>query len=139
MILGTVAVVVNSEGMIEYLVEYCEASGLSQSFIGIVLLPIVGDLSHITSTYFAMKGRMELAVNIAMQSAIQIALVVLPISVLLGYVLGQPMTLQFQMLHTIALLGSAVVTFTVIVDGKSNWLRGLTLLTTYGLICVLVF
>merc|ERR1719428_1051532 len=101
MILGTVAVVLNSEVMVEYLQDHCEASGLSQSFVGIVLLPLVGDLSHITSTYFAMKGRMELAVNIAMQSAIQIALVVLPISVLLGYVLGQPMTLQFQMLHTI--------------------------------------
>merc|ERR1719421_1949121 len=139
MLATTVAVVANSEAMVEYLQEYCELSGYSQSFIGIVLLPLVGDLCHVTSTYFAMKGNMELAVNIAMQSALQIALVVLPVAVFIGYILGQPMTLDFKGQHTVCLLGSAIITFAVMVDGKSNWLRGLILLSTYAFICVLIF
>jgi len=130
---------VSSEFMVNSLDQFCESAGLSQTFVGFVILPIAGDLTHAGAVYLAMKGKMNLAINIAMASAIQVALVIVPISVFLGSYLHKPMTLAFDSVYGVTLIISAVITFAVIVDGKSNWLRGYALLTTFTFICLVIF
>jgi Ca2+:H+ antiporter len=139
LIVSTVLMAISSECMVHSLDDFCREMGLSQTFVGVVLLPIAGDLSHSSAIYLAMKNKMDLAIDISLQSSIQIALLVIPYSVILGLYLGQPMTLGFVPVHSVMLVTSAIITFAVVVDGRSNWLRGYTLLTTFTLVCLVVF
>merc|ERR1719161_1319604 len=136
---ATVLCALSSEVLVEAVSGFAIESGMSKSFLGVVVLPIAGDLTHVSAVYMAMKGKMELATSIALSSAIQIAMVVLPLAVFMGYLLDQPMTLNLRVMHSVSLVVSAVVTFAVMVDGKSNWLRGYTLLTTFFMIALIVF
>mmetsp|Transcript_104016 Transcript_104016/g.335400 ORF Transcript_104016/g.335400 Transcript_104016/m.335400 type:complete len:576 (+) Transcript_104016:161-1888(+) len=137
--ISTAVMAVSSECMVLSLDDFCHSIGLSQTFVGMVLLPIAGDLSHMSAVYFAMKGKMDLSISIALASAIQIALVVTPFSVVFGQFVGQPMTLEFHSVHSVTIMISAIITFAVLVDGQSSWLRGYTLLTTFVLICLVIF
>jgi len=139
LMIATLLLGVSSEIMVHSLDEFCHGIGLSQTFVGVVVLPIAGDISHMSAIYMAMKNKMDLAINIAMASAIQIALVVVPISIWMGAAMNQPMTLGFQETHGVSLILSAIITFAVLVDGHSNWLRGSTLLTTWMMVCLVYF
>lgn len=136
---ATAAVSLSSKCLVESLQEFCTGLGLSYGFVGMVLLPVAGDFSHISAVYLAMKGKMDLAIHISLASASQNALVIAPFSVVLGHFLGQPMTLGLQPIYGVVLLLSATISFAVLVDGRSSWLRGYTLLTTYALVCLVIF
>lgn len=137
--IATIMCALSSEALVEAVSGFAQESGYSKTFLGVVILPIAGDLTHVSAVYMAMKGKMELATSIALSSSIQIAMVVLPTAVFLGYLMEQPMTLNLRAMHSVCLVVSAVITFAVMVDGKSNWLRGYTLLTTFFMIALIVF
>jgi Ca2+:H+ antiporter len=137
--LATILCTLSSEALVEAVSGFAQESGYSKTFVGVVVLPIAGDLTHVSAVYMAMKGKMELATSIALSSSIQVAMVVLPIAVFMGYLMDQPMTLNLRAMHSVCLVVSAVITFAVMVDGKSNWLRGYTLLTTFFMIALIVF
>eukprot|EP00929_Paragymnodinium_shiwhaense_P002363 TRINITY_DN102591_c0_g1_i1.p1 TRINITY_DN102591_c0_g1~~TRINITY_DN102591_c0_g1_i1.p1 ORF type:complete len:594 (+),score=113.78 TRINITY_DN102591_c0_g1_i1:134-1915(+) len=139
LVASTICLAISSEFMVHALDDFCHRIGMSQTFVGIALLPVAGDLSHMGAVVVAMKGKMDLAINIALASAIQIALVVVPASIWMGYAMGQPMTLGFQHIHGAALIISAIMTFAVLVDGHANWLRGATLIVTWIMVCLVYF
>lgn len=136
---ATILCALSSEVVVEAVSGFAIESGYSKSFLGLVVLPIAGDLTHVSAVYMAMKGKMELAVGISLASSIQVAMVLLPTAVWLGYFMDQPMTLNLRSMHSVMLVVSSLITFAVMVDGKSNWLRGFTLLTTFFMIALIVF
>jgi len=125
----------------DYLVESIDGvveSGIfSKMFIGLILIPIVGNAAeHVSSCVVAVKGEMDLAVEIALGSSIQIALLVTPFLVLIGAVISEPMTLHFQLFGTVALIFSVFLVGSLVQDGKSNSLEGLMCLGIYALVSI---
>lgn len=114
-----------------------DAAGLSKTFIGLILIPIVGNAAeHVTSVVVAIENKMNLAVNIALGSGLQIALLVTPLLVILGWIIGQPMSLYFQTFETVVFFVSVLVANSLILDGKSNYLEGAMLIGIYIIIAV---
>jgi len=109
--------------------------GISESFVGVVLLPIVGNAAeHLTAVSVAAKNKMDLALGVALGSSTQIALFVVPFSVLIGWYVGVPMDLNFHVLPASVLLLTALIVSSTIADGRSNWLEGAMLVAAYVLI-----
>jgi Ca2+:H+ antiporter len=106
----------------EYLVE---TAHISKTFVGLILLPIVGNAAeHVTAVVVAVKDKMDLAMGVALGSSLQIALLVTPFLVILGWIIDEPMTLHFETFETVVFFLSVLVTTYVIQDGKSNYLEG---------------
>jgi len=121
-------------GSIEGLVE---SSGISKTFIGLILIPIVGNAAeHVTAIFVAMKNKMNLAIGVAIGSSMQIALLVTPFLVILGWIIGQPMSLHFQTFETVIFFVSTYLCYHTVQDGVSNYLEGAMLLGIYFVIAV---
>jgi Ca2+:H+ antiporter len=122
---------------IDYLVEN---TGVSEAFIGLIVLPIVGNAAeHVTAVTVASKNKMDLAIGVAIGSSIQIALFVTPVIVLLGWCLNTDMSLYFSLFETISLFASAFIVNYLILDGRSNYLEGALLIAAYVIIAVAAF
>ena len=83
---------------------------------------------HVSAVTFAMKNKMNLSINIAISSSLQIGLFVTPVLVIAGWIFGQPMTLFFENFETVILFASVLIVNYLIQDGVSNWLEGTLLL-----------
>jgi Ca2+:H+ antiporter len=122
---------------IDYLVQ---TTGVSQAFIGLIILPIVGNAAeHVTAVTVASKNKMDLAIGVALGSSIQIALFVTPVIVLLGWILNTEMSLYFSLFETISLFASAFIVNYLMLDGRSNYLEGALLIAAYVIIAVAAF
>jgi Ca2+:H+ antiporter len=113
----------------EYLVgsidSVVETTSLSRTFIGLILLPIVGNAAeHVTAVIVAAKGKMDLAIGVAVGSSLQIALFVTPLMVILGWIMHKDMSLNFGGFETVVFFVSVLVVNYLIQDGKSNYLEG---------------
>jgi len=142
LLLATVTVVVSFSA--EYLVGsiegIVETSGLSRTFLGLILLPIVSNAAeYVTAVTAATKNKMDLAINVAAGSSMQIALFITPFLVVLGWIIGVDMSLYFQSFETVVLFISVLITNYLIQDGKSNWLEGAMLIATYTIIGLAFF
>jgi Ca2+:H+ antiporter len=105
---------------------------LPHAFIGIILVPIIGNAAeHATAIIMASRNRMDVAVGVAMGSSIQIALFVMPLLVIAGWIVNVPLDMYFHPFPTALLFGCVLVTGQVVGDGKSNWLEGVMLVATY--------
>jgi Ca2+:H+ antiporter len=115
-------------------------SGLSEAFIGLIILPIVGNAAeHVTAVTVASKNKMDLAIGVAVGSSIQIALFVTPFVVLLGWCMGKEMSLYFTLFETVSLFVSAFIVNFLVLDGRSNYLEGALLCAAYVIIAVAAF
>ncbi|KAK0629176.1 Sodium/calcium exchanger protein-domain-containing protein [Bombardia bombarda] len=137
LIATTVVISVCADYMVDSIDEIVASGKVSKSFIGLILIPIVGNAAeHVTACVVAVKNKMDLAMGVAIGSSIQIALLVTPALVMLGWAIGQPMTMHFETFETIAFaLSVMVVTYTV-QDGKSNYLEGAMLIGLYLIIAL---
>jgi Ca2+:H+ antiporter len=132
LLLATVAVAIESELLVGTLEEATTTLGLSELFTGVILLPIIGNAAeHATAVTVAMKNKMELSMSVAVGSSMQIALFVAPCVVILGWLLGKPMDLNFNLFELLAVGISVLIANSISSDGQSNWLEGLLLLSTY--------
>ena len=113
-------------------------SGVSKTFVGLILLPIVGNAAeHATAVTVAVKDKMDLAIGVAVGSSMQIALLVLPLIVILGWITGHnDMTLWFDGYQIVVLFITILLVNYLIQDGKSHWLEGVLLMTLYLIIAV---
>ncbi|WP_017303856.1 calcium/proton exchanger [Spirulina subsalsa] len=128
----TLLVAVESEFLVDSLEEATESLGLSALFTGVILLPIIGNAAeHATAITVAMKNKMDLSVSVAMGSSLQIALFVAPVLVIAGWIIGQPMDLNFNPFELVAVAVSVLIANSISSDGQSNWLEGGLLLATY--------
>ncbi len=106
-------------------------------FISTILLPIVGNAAeHAAAIVFAAKGKMALAVGIAVGSAAQIVLFVLPLCVLLAWGLGQPLSLDMGVFETATLFLGVLAVVVIASNGQSDWLKGLALVFMYAFVSV---
>ena len=122
-----------SEIMVGAIESTAHELGLSNIFVGVFLVAIMGNAAeHTTAISAAMKDRMDLSLSIAIGSSVQVALFVAPVLVLASYVLGPtPMDLAFPAGLVLAILLSVLITGQVSGDGRSDWLKGVQLLTVY--------
>jgi Ca2+:H+ antiporter len=132
LLLATVAVAIESELLVGTLEEATANLGLTKLFTGVILIPIIGNAAeHTTAIAVAIKNKMELSVSVAVGSSMQIALFVAPFVVILGWLIGLPMDLNFNLFELLAVAVSVLIANSISSDGKSNWLEGLLLLATY--------
>lgn len=108
-------------------------------FIGLILVPIVGNAAeHATAVIMAQRGRLDVAVGVALGSSIQIALFVMPVLVLGGWVFGLGLDMNFHPYPTALLMVCVLVVAQVVGDGKSNWLEGVMLVGAYVMVAITV-
>ena len=139
LLVATAAVAYVSEAFVGALEPLTEEFGLSELFVGIIIVPVVGNIAeHIVGVQIAYKNQMDFSMSISLGSSIQVALLVTPILVFFGALIDQPLRLVFTPLELGALAASVIVTGFVALDGRSNWLEGAMLLGVY-LISALAF
>jgi Ca2+:H+ antiporter len=113
---------------------------VSEAFVGVILVPIVGNIAeHVVGVQIAYKNHMDFSMGISLGSSIQVALLVTPLLVFLGPLLGHPLRLNFTTLELGALGAAVVVTGFVALDGKSNWLEGAMLCGVYVIAALAFF
>lgn len=134
----TVLVAYSSELLVESLDEVVEQMGIGSHFIGIILLPIVGNAcEHASAIRFAIQDKPGLSIGIAVGSSTQISLFVVPFSVIMGWIIDEPMDLNFGSLNTTVMSISVVVVLSIVVDGSATWLQGYLLVSAYYVVAVL--
>ena len=134
---STVLVALMSEILVGSIEHVTKSLHLSEMFIGVVLVPIIGNAAeHLTAVTVAMKNKMDLSLGIAIGSTTQIALLIAPLLVLAGWLMGKPLTLSFNVFEVMAVMMAVAVANFIVLDGESNWLEGLMLLATYGILAV---
>ncbi|EPB89685.1 calcium/proton exchanger [Mucor circinelloides 1006PhL] len=128
---------VHAEYLVGAIEGVVEKWGINETFVGLILLPIVGNAAeHVSAVTFAMKDKMNLCIGIAISSSLQIGLLVTPVLVLAGWAINQPMTLFFEDFETVILFASVLIVNYLIQDGRSNWLEGILLLSSYVIIAM---
>ncbi|KAI1850983.1 hypothetical protein JX266_003648 [Neoarthrinium moseri] len=140
LLMSTALVAVCAEFMVDSIKDVVETTGIGETFIGLIILPIVGNAAeHVTAITVAMKNKMDLAIGVAVGSSIQIALFVTPLVVILGWILNQAMTLYFTLFETVSLFVSTFIVNFLVLDGRSNYLEGALLCATYVIIAVAAY
>eukprot|EP00929_Paragymnodinium_shiwhaense_P016499 TRINITY_DN1248_c0_g1_i2.p1 TRINITY_DN1248_c0_g1~~TRINITY_DN1248_c0_g1_i2.p1 ORF type:complete len:450 (+),score=81.16 TRINITY_DN1248_c0_g1_i2:126-1475(+) len=136
--LTTCCVAVSSEYLVGSIEGVSEEYGMPSAFIGIILLPIVGNAAeHMTAVTMAAKGKMDLTIGVAVGSSTQIALFVVPFSVLIGWGMGVDMTLDFDIFMSTVFVLSVFIAQSVLSDGSANWFEGSMLIATYLLVALI--
>ncbi|CAH9107510.1 unnamed protein product [Cuscuta europaea] len=120
----------------EYLVNAIEgasaAMSIPVSFISVILLPIVGNAAeHAGAVMFAVKDKLDISLGVAIGSSTQIAMFGIPFCVVVGWIMGRPMNLDFQLFETATLFMSVIVVAFMLQEGTSNYFKGLMLLLCY--------
>jgi len=134
----TLTVAFTSELLLDSIKGVTQDAHIGEHFIGIILLPIIGNAcEHVAAVRFAMKDKPGLSIGIAVGSSTQIALFVVPFSVLVGWAINKDMDLNFGALNTTVMTLSVIVVLSMVVDGMSNWLQGYLLCAAYAVIAVL--
>ncbi|KJZ69925.1 hypothetical protein HIM_10681 [Hirsutella minnesotensis 3608] len=137
LVVVTVLVAICAEYLVGSIDDIVESANLSKAFIGLILIPIVGNAAeHVTAVVVALRNKMDLAMGVAMGSSIQIALGLTPSLVILGWAINQPMSLHFETFETVAFAVSVLVATYTVQDGKSNYLEGAMLLGLYMIIAI---
>jgi len=138
LVIVTVVVAVTAEFLVSSIDGLTEANhGISKEFVGIILLPIVGNAAeHLTAVAVSVKDKLTLSLGVAVGSSIQIALFVVPFIVTLGWILGKPLTLLFDPYESIVLFLAVITVNYCVQDGKSNWLEGMILMCLYIILAV---
>jgi Ca2+:H+ antiporter len=129
-----------SEQLVDSIDPFIESFALTPFFVGVILIPTIGNLSeHLVAVQLALKDRLDFSMAVAMGSSLQVALFVVPVLVLLGLVVNQPMDLVFAPLEVAAVAAAAGIGALVSFDGESNWLEGALLLGVYVILGVSFF
>jgi len=137
---ATVAIALLSDALVKSVEPVVERLGVSELFLGIIVIPIVGNVAeHVVAVQMASKNRMELALSIAIGSSLQVALLVAPLLVFISLAVGNPLTLTFDTFELISLFAAALIAAFIAQDGESNWLEGAQLLAVYMIIGMAFF
>ncbi|WP_316570127.1 calcium/proton exchanger [Neobacillus sp. YIM B06451] len=130
--LATVAVAYVSESLVHTFETVAESFGWTELFIGVIIVAIVGNAAeHASALIFAWKNKMDIAVEIAIGSTLQIAMFVAPVLVLVSLLFNEAMPLVFTLPELVAMASSVLLMVIISNDGESNWFEGLTLLAAY--------
>ena len=137
--IGTMLTTMQAELLVGALEPALVPFGFTELFVGVIVIALIGNAAeHYSAVTAARRDEMTLAVEIAVGSSAQIALLVAPALVLYSFAIGRPMSLLFNAFEIAAIALSVLATVIVVVDGESNWVEGLQLLSVY-LILALAF
>ncbi|XP_010426765.1 PREDICTED: vacuolar cation/proton exchanger 3 [Camelina sativa] len=136
----TLVIALLSEYVVATIEEASDSWGLSVGFISIILLPIVGNAAeHAGAIIFAFKNKLDISLGVALGSATQISLFVVPLSVIVAWIMGIKMDLNFNILETSSLALAIIITAFTLQDGTSHYMKGLVLLLCYVIIAACFF
>ncbi len=138
MTIVTVVIAFCAEAMVSGIEAITESGAISEEFVGLILLPIVGNAcEHATAVTVAIKDKMDLAIGVAIGSSMQVALFLIPLLVIIGWGMGNEyMNLAFDDFQVVVLFVSVLLVNYLISDGKSHWLEGMLLVCLYFIIAV---
>jgi Ca2+:H+ antiporter len=137
---ATVFVALMSELLVGSIEHAASALGMTDIFVGVILVAIIGNAAeHSTAILVSLKKRMDLAMNIAIGSSLQIALFVAPVLVFSSYLFGAPMDLRFTNFEVVAVVIAGAVINLITSDGESNWMEGVQLLAVYVILAIAFF
>ncbi|UTE72367.1 calcium/proton exchanger [Rossellomorea marisflavi] len=132
LLLSTVAVAYVSERLVHTFEEVGRTFGWSELFIGVIIVAIVGNAAeHASAIIMAFKNKMDVAVEIAVGSTLQVAMFVAPVLVLVSLFFQTNMPLVFTIPELVAMVSAVLVTIVISNDGETNWFEGATLLAAY--------
>src|SRR5947209_5106396 len=133
----TMLVVAESEILVGSLETARQSLGLTELFVGVIIVAIVGNAAeHGSAVLMAVRNKMDLSVAVATTSMTQVALFVAPILVFVSLTTAQLMTLDFEIFELASLALSIAVVAAVVSDGRSNWYEGALLVIVYAVIAV---
>lgn len=135
---ATVGIVLMSEVLVGAVEHVTETLGLTEFFIGIIIIPLVGNVAeHLVAVQVAYKNKMELSLAVSLGSSLQVALFVAPVLVFISLLLGgETLLLVFNSFELVALAAASAVAAFIALDGESNWLEGAMLLGVYIIIAI---
>jgi Ca2+:H+ antiporter len=137
LMIATVLIAVMSEMLVGAIEPTAEKLGLTQVFVGVILVALVGNAAeHSTAVLMAMKNKMDLAFGIAVGASLQIALLIAPVLVFASYLLGAPLDLIFTPFEVAAVTVSVLIPGFVSLDGESNWMEGVLLVGVYAMLAI---
>ncbi|MBI4521815.1 MAG: calcium/proton exchanger, partial [Gemmatimonadetes bacterium] len=141
LLMATALVALMSEFLVGAIEGAAATLGMTEVFVGVILVALIGNAAeHSTAVLVALKDKMDLAINIAVGSSIQVALFVAPVLVFLSYVVGpRPMDLVFSRFEVLAVALSVGVIALISLDGESNWMEGVQLLAVYLILAMAFF
>jgi Ca2+:H+ antiporter len=126
-----------SEVLVSSIRPTIESSGISQAFIGLIIVPVVGNIAeHLAAVRIAWRGNLDFSMGIAFNSGLQVAFGVTAIAVFAGAILGHELVLVFPSLELALLAASAIMAGFIAADGEANWLEGLELIAIYVLAAI---
>ena len=139
LVVVTILIAIESEFLVNGVESITESLGWSEFFVGIILIPIIGNAAeHTTAIIMARKDQMDVALEIALGSSLQIILFVAPILIFIS-LFFKPMSIVFNEFELVALIASVVIANKVSHDGECNWLEGVQLLAVYLIISASFF
>jgi Ca2+:H+ antiporter len=134
------ALTVVSEILVHSLDPMVESVGVSKFFVGIILIPLIGNLAeHVVGITLAYKNKMDFSLVTSLGSATQIALFAAPVLVFFGLVVGNELTLVFSPLEVVAVGVGTLIAAYIALDGRSNWVEGLQLISVYTILAIAFF
>jgi Ca2+:H+ antiporter len=129
-----------SEVLVATLEPAVASLGISEFFIGIIVIPLIGNLAeHVVGVTLAYKNKMDFSLITSIGSATQIALFAVPVLVFFGLLVGQPLTLVFTPLEVVAVGVGVLIAGFIALDGRSNWVEGLQLVSVYLILALAFF
>ena len=138
--IATAGIALLSEMLVHSVQGAGSALGLGTVFVGLIIIPIIGNAAeHASAVLMARRGKMDLSLQIAYGSSTQIALLVAPVLVFAGVLMGQDMNLVFEPFDVMAVGLAVIVTAIGTTDGESHWFEGVMLLAVYALIAIAAF
>jgi Ca2+:H+ antiporter len=138
MLVGATAVVaLMSEFLVGALQPAIDSLGMSEAFVGLIVIPIIGNAAeHSSAVLFALRDKVDVTLEIAIGSSTQIALFVAPALVFISLLVGHPMDFVFSTFEVAAVALSTFLVFMMSIDGRSNWLEGAQLVGAYAIMAI---
>ena len=137
LLVATAFVALMSEFLVGSLDPAIKSLGLSEAFVGLIVIPIIGNAAeHSSAVMFALRNKVDVTLEIAIGSSTQIALFVAPSLVFISLLVGHPMTFVFTTFEVAAVALSTFLVFMISIDGRSNWLEGAQLVGAYGIMAI---
>jgi Ca2+:H+ antiporter len=134
---STAVVAIEAEFLVSSLEPALEDLGLSKLFVGLIVIPIIGNAAeHSSAIMFALRDKVDVTLEIAIGSSTQIALFVAPALVFISLLVGHPMDFVFSTFEVAAVAISTVLVFMISIDGRSNWLEGAQLTGAYVIMAI---
>jgi Ca2+:H+ antiporter len=140
LLVATAFVALEAEFLVSSLEPALEDLGLSEFFVGLIVIPIIGNAAeHSSAIMFALRNKVDVTLEIAIGSSTQIALFVAPALVFISLFVSHPMDFVFSTFEVAAVALSTVLVFMISSDGRSNWLEGAQLTGAYAIMAISFF